>query len=204
MKYSTSLKIILPILLVFLNCPTSHAHKIRIFAWEESGTIKTETQFSSGRAAKNAAITVINENNNQELLTGTTDSRGFFSFVIPKAAKENQYDLNIVVSSGDGHKNNWHLKAADYLETQENVPPLPPSSLPAPQKPANEHEFSVCTVDEEQLTRIIESTLEKKLAPIKRSLAIQQDKKPSLQDILGGIGYILGLAGITAYFKSKK
>lgn len=204
MKYSTSLKIILPILLVFLNCPSSHAHKIRIFAWEESGTIKTETQFSRGRAATNAAITVVNESSNQELLAGTTDNHGFFSFVIPKAAKENRYDLNIVVNSGDGHKSNWHLKAADYLQTQENVQILPPPSLPVPQKIADEHEFSACIVDEVQLTQIIESTLEKKLAPIKRSLAKQQDKKPSLQDILGGIGYILGLAGITAYFKSKK
>lgn len=204
MKYSTSLKIILPILLVFLNCPSSHAHKIRIFAWEESGTIKTETQFSSGRPAKNAAITVINESSNQELLAGTTDNQGFFSFVIPKAAKENRSDLNIVVNSGDGHKSNWHLKAADYLQTQENAQPLPPSSLPVLQKTADGHEFSTCSVDEAQLTRIIESTLEKKLAPIKKSLAKQQDKKPSLQDILGGIGYILGLAGITAYFKSKK
>jgi nickel transport protein len=59
-------------------------------------------------------------------------------------------------------------------------------------------------VSEEQLTRIIESTLERKLAPIKRSLAKQQEQQPSLQDILGGIGYIFGLAGIAAYFKSKK
>jgi len=59
-------------------------------------------------------------------------------------------------------------------------------------------------VNEEQLTRIIESTLEKELAPVKRSLAKQQEQKTSLQDILGGVGYIIGLAGIAAYFKSKK
>ncbi len=203
MKYSILLQLILPLLLVFLTCPSSQAHKIRIFAWEENGTIKTETQFSGGRGAKNAEISVINKENNQELLSGTTDNQGFFSFAIPKAAKENRCDLNIVVNSGDGHKNNWLLSAADYLQGEENAS-VPPSHVTLPQNQTNQHEFSACVVDEEQLTRIIESTLKKELAPIKRSLAKQQEQKPSLQDILGGIGYIFGLAGITAYFKSKK
>jgi len=113
-------------MLVLLNSPSTQAHKIRIFAWEEGGTIKTETQFSGGRAAKNAAVSVINEGNNQQLLSGTTDIHGFFSFTIPEAAKENRYDLNIVVNSGDGHKNNWPLKAADYLQETAPPPSLPP------------------------------------------------------------------------------
>ncbi len=202
MRIPASVKLILPVLLVFLNCPSSQAHKIRIFAWEESGIIKTEAQFSSGRAAKNAAITVVTERNNQELLSGTTDSQGFFSFAVPEAAKENRYDLNIIVNSGDGHKNNWQLKAADYLQMQEKTESIAPGP-PISQKPTSEHKISTCPLNEEQLTRIIESALEKKLAPIKRSLAQQQEPKPSIQDILGGLGYILGLAGIAAYFKSK-
>ncbi len=193
MKSSFLIKFILPILLVCLYCPFSQAHKIRIFAWEEDGIIKTETQFSGGRVAKNAAITV-NNGNNKELLSGATDDQGIFNFTIPQAAKENRFDLNIVVNSGDGHKNSWHLSAADYLQGKD---------LPPPQKTTNERNSPVCVVDEEQLTRIIQSTLEKQLAPVKRSLAEQQDKKPSIQDILGGLGYIIGLAGITAYFKSK-
>ncbi len=203
MRYSILLQLILPLLLVFLTCPSSQAHKVRIFAWEENGIIKTETQFSGGRGAKNAEITVINKENNQELLSGKTDNEGFFNFAIPKAAKENHYDLNIVVNSGDGHKNNWLLNAADYLQKGKSalVPPLP---VPPPQNLANQPESPAWVVSEEQLTRIIEFTLESELAPIKRSLAKQQEKNPSLQDILGGIGYIFGLAGIAAYFKSKK
>ncbi len=203
MRYSTLLKLILPLLLIFLTSLSSQAHKIRIFAWEENGTIKTETQFSGGRGAKNAAITVINKENNQELLSGKTDNEGFFSFTIPKAAKENHYDLNIVVNSGDGHKNNWLLSAADYLQTEKNAP-VPPLPASPPQNLTTQPESLAWAVSEEQLTRIIESTLERELAPIKRSLAKQQEQQPSLQDILGGIGYIFGLAGIAAYFKSKK
>lgn len=207
MRYETAFKIVLPILLIFFNIPDSQAHKIRVFAWEEEGIIKTETQFSggSGRAAKNIEITVINQKDKQELLSGTTDEQGFFNFPIPEAAIKNRYDLEIIANSGGGHKNSWHLSAADYLQLEENAtsqpPPLP---LPSPPKQPRNKGTSTYVVDERQLTRIIESALDRKLAPIKRTLARQQEKRPSLQDILGGIGYILGLAGIAAYFKAKK
>ena len=47
--------------------------------------------------------------------------------------------------------------------------------------------------------------VEKKTAPImKKLLKIEEEmQKPSIQEILGGIGYILGLMGIGIYFKSK-
>ena len=207
MRYETVLKMIVPILLIFFNSPDSQAHKIRVFAWEEEGIIKTETQFSggSGRAAKKVGITVISEQDKQELLSGTTDDQGLYSFPIPEAAIKNRYNLEIIAISGDGHKNSWHLSAADYLQMEENeVSQPPPVLLPAVPKQPDQHGASTCILDEQQLTRIIESTLERKLAPVKRSLARQQEKGPSLQDILGGIGYILGLAGITAYFKAQK
>ena len=62
--------------------------------------------------------------------------------------------------------------------------------------------LSAVTLDE--LNQLLETTIDKKLAPIKRTLAENSDKGPSLQDILGGIGYILGLAGIAAYVQSLK
>jgi len=35
-------------------------------------------------------------------------------------------------------------------------------------------------------------------------LANLQEKGPSINDIFGGIGYILGLMGIAMYFKAKQ
>lgn len=52
---------------------------------------------------------------------------------------------------------------------------------------------------------IVDRTLEKKLKPIKNILIQIQESssKPGISEILGGIGYILGLMGIIMYFKSK-
>ena len=63
-------------------------------------------------------------------------------------------------------------------------------------------------LSEKQLDQIIEKAVEKaldkKLQPINRMLAQMQNKGPSINDIFGGIGYILGFFGIAAYFLSKK
>ncbi len=210
MRHTALLQVTLPLLLIMLSSLPSHAHKVRIFAWEENGIINTEVKFSGGRPAKNAQISVTSTRDKEELLTGITDSSGMFSFPVPDTAKEHQYNLEITVNSGDGHKNSWRLNAADYLPIPENTHQHQPASsspvtLQATQQaPPEQQKSTLVVVNQEQLSQIIESVLDKKLGPIKRSLAEQQEKKTSLQDILGGIGYILGLAGIAAYLKSQK
>jgi len=206
MKYKTILQLALPVALILITSLQSYAHKIRVFAWEDGGIIKTEVKFSGGRVAKNAIITVTSNQSQQELLTGATDNQGEFSFPIPQMAKDNKYDLKIIADSGDGHKNSWLLNAQDYLQLPDNIKQSPPATQPPPlqQKIQSAQVYPTHAMNEEQLKQIINSALDNKLAPIKRSLARQQDQKPSLQDILGGIGYILGLAGIAAYYKSKR
>lgn len=51
----------------------------------------------------------------------------------------------------------------------------------------------------------MERIVEEKAAPImKKLLKIEEQmQKPSLQDIIGGLGYIIGLMGIGIYFKYK-
>ena len=56
------------------------------------------------------------------------------------------------------------------------------------------------TADIEQT---LEKALDKKLSPILRMLAELHDQGPKVSDVLGGIGYIIGLVGIAAYFKGK-
>jgi len=51
---------------------------------------------------------------------------------------------------------------------------------------------------------VVEKIIVRELIPIKRKLAEGSEQKLTLRDILGGLGYIFGLAGIAAYFQSKK
>ncbi|MEZ4579277.1 MAG: hypothetical protein R2861_13515 [Desulfobacterales bacterium] len=50
----------------------------------------------------------------------------------------------------------------------------------------------------------LDKKLDEKLQPLHRMLARMQDPGPTVNDIFGGIGYILGLAGVAALFYSGK
>jgi nickel transport protein len=55
----------------------------------------------------------------------------------------------------------------------------------------------------DELQALIEASLDKKLAPILHRLG-DLAPGPSLSDILGGIGYIIGLVGLAAYLRSHR
>jgi len=44
----------------------------------------------------------------------------------------------------------------------------------------------------------------RELEPVKRMLVDMNQAGPGMTEIIGGIGYILGLFGIVAYMKSRK
>ena len=195
-----SISILLPL--------TVHAHKLRIFAWPEGEIIYGETAFSGNRQPKSAEITVQDAASHTVLLTTRTDEQGKFNFTVPQKAVEEHLDLLLVVNAGEGHRGEWPLPAAEYLVLTE--PPMVADiknststiAKPSPSLPADS--ANTVSVDEQLLRRIVDEELEKKLAPLKYMLAESRENKPGLQDILGGIGYILGLAGLFAWIKANK
>jgi len=74
--------------------------------------------------------------------------------------------------------------------TGTQVPPPAASSAPVSPDPA--------------LLAAMDRMLDAKLAPVKSMLAESLDPAPSMTEILGGIGWIFGLMGVAAYFKSRK
>ncbi len=203
MNLPKSCSLLLIIGLFFSLSIPAKAHRIRIFAYEHGGQISAEASFSGGKPAKNAEVIIQNGHSHKTMLTGQTNDKGIFTFPIPEEARKEKTDLNIIIDLGEGHKNQWLLSASDYLP--------PPSSSPTKHQT---HEINgskarapsppLSRLEEEELQRIVEDALDKKLAPLKRMLAANLDPKPQLRDILGGIGYIIGLAGLLAYFRAQK
>ncbi|MDJ0623366.1 MAG: hypothetical protein QNJ17_10395 [Desulfocapsaceae bacterium] len=195
---------LLAALLMIVNSP-AYAHKIRTFAYESGGEIITETVFSSGRPAKGATIEVMTTTG-EIILTGKSDDKGIFSFAIPEEARDRQLNLNIVADVGEGHQGSWLLNAEDYLTGLADKS-APASNPPSTSVSLNE-EVQKSTIQDEmscsELEQRLQEMLVKELSPIKRQLAEQQTEKTSLKDILSGLGYIFGLAGIILYYQSKK
>lgn len=199
-QHKTFLIVIISLFLLTFSATTCLAHKVRIFAWLEAGIIKTESKFSGGKAARNMTVIVVGTESGKELIQGTTDVNGHFNFDLPPDLQEG---LEITVQGAGGHKGSWIFEAPELndLATTDHTHP---TTSHLTQHSAPQHSESKSYVSRGELAEIIEASLEKKLAPIRKSLAENSQKTTTLQDILGGIGYLLGLAGIATYFKYRK
>ncbi len=181
--------------LLLLPC-LAQAHKIHVFAWVSHNTITVESSFSSNRPLVKGTVTVQDNKSKDVLLEGIGDAKGIFTFEIPSVAKKSALDLLIIVSGGEGHQSQWLVPASEYLSGHVSVPSSKQSSEIRQAAPPE--------VSKEELKKIIGELLEKELAPIKRSLAAAENKKPDFRDIMGGIGYLLGLAGLISWMKNRK
>jgi nickel transport protein len=57
-----------------------------------------------------------------------------------------------------------------------------------------------------EIEAIIESVIDRKLKPLENMLIKLQERieKPGITEIIGGIGYIIGIFGIIMYLKSRR
>jgi nickel transport protein len=56
----------------------------------------------------------------------------------------------------------------------------------------------------EEIEHAVEKAVVKKLKPVMHMLSELNNPRPGISDILGGIGYIIGLVGMGAYYKARK
>ena len=184
------------------------AHRMLVFAFAQGDTIHVESKFASDRPVRQGKVVVLDQKTGKKLLTGQTDDQGKSSFKIPDEAAAEKMDLKIVVEASMGHQGEWLLKADSYLtgtqkKAASSTPALTaqaPASTPTPVAP----ETKAATIDRQLLEEAMNKALQSQLAPIKEMLTELTIHRTSLTDIIGGIGYIMGIFGLWAYFVSKR
>lgn len=206
---------ILAILLCFyvLLPGQADAHRLNVFAWLENDQILVECNFGEKRPAANAAVTIVDDTDQKELLHGKTNAEGKYSFAVPDIIRQG-HGLIISVNAGQGHVGEWAMNASELYaaaaltagfdaaalkeKEQDHVhlraTPIQPGSVPMPGS----------QLDKEHMRSLLHAALEQHLAPIQRQLAAQSAKGPSMSEIIGGIGWIIGLVGTALYFKARK
>jgi len=186
--------LILLVSLVILSPSHIDAHRVNVFAYAEDGKVYVEGYFMDGKGAGNSEVQVFDARSGEKLLALRTDKEGKASFDIPKMVP-----LRIVINAGSGHVN-------DYLLTMEDLKDSPEESksfMTAESKETVQPEDTPCS---DEIAKNIDRRLQKRLRPIK-DILIRIEKsstRPGITEILGGIGYIVGIAGIMIYFKSRK
>jgi nickel transport protein len=177
-------------LTLFSWSPALWAHSVSVYAWVEGDMVFTESSFASGSRAAHSQIAVFDEGGNR-LLTGKTDDKGMFSFKLPK--KE---DLRIVLRTPEGHGAEFHLEVEDKSiseDRHEGEYMEEPSHIAA----------SPC-LSREEIRNVIEEVLDEKLEQMRGRLEASRRRAPGITEILGGIGYILGLMGVAIYFGHRR
>lgn len=187
------------------------AHRVNVFAYVEGGEIVVECSYSKSKRVNHGAVEVQAASSGEILLQGTTDETGLFRFPVPKQARESASDLRILLRAGEGHKNEWIVEAVDFMngaappvpavDSPEKQPTAPKAASPAGSKIPTT--FGSSGLSRAEMEEIVNAALDAKLAPIKRAMLEQAEGGPGMKEIVGGIGWIFGLVGIAAYFKSR-
>jgi nickel transport protein len=197
------------ILALLMSAP-AFGHRVGVFAYAEGDKIVVEGYFGGKAKATNSAVEIFGANGTK-LLDGTTDVNGIYSFkaseILPRAG-----DLKIVLHTGDGHRADYTLRLVDLPGMVEQGAPPAQTGEATESKdvPVGQPEEPLPTTNPALVKKVIEEALDAKLEPIYRTLAQQQkmlieqkDKGPTMSEIFGGIGWIVGLVGVGAYFMSR-
>lgn len=204
-KFPVAVIVILSALFIMVDL--AQAHRVNVFAWVEGDTIKVESKFSGGKKVKAGKVVVLDPLG-VELLAGTTNDQGQFSFKVPQ-----QTDLRIMIMAGQGHQGEWTVRKAELqglaAETEAAVdsPGKTASGQTGIAAKISTEESTAApdsNIQPEELEAVIETVLDRKLQPITRMLAEMRQEGPGISDIFGGIGYILGLVGIALYIQNRK
>jgi len=176
------------------------AHRVNIFAWVEGDTVYVESKFPGGKPVTGGKV-VVTDSQGLELLTGKTNDQGEFSFKVPKRDA-----LTITLIAGMGHQADWKISAGEIqgVGVGDSAPTPAVPKVETPQTPAEQPVIATPALTAADIQQAMENALDKKLKPVIKMLADAQQTGPSMRDVFGGIGYILGLVGLAAYFQSRK
>jgi len=178
--------------LVFLP-GVSQAHKVNLFAYQEAGTVFTESYFGDGTPCRNAMITA-NDESGIVIAEGVTDGEGTFSFQWEKSG-----ELRIILRASMGHGDEiilWTHEMDDVNQSREASEGTDLASKGGSVSQINP------TISEDAVSRIVES----KIAPLRDSLREIRKKleKPTFGKVVGGLGWIIGIAGAYLWGASRR
>lgn len=178
--------------LLSFSVPSALAHNVVGGVYAIGNQIEGEVGFSNGdMAAEGTQITVTDRQGNTLGLVAT-DSEGLFVFTAAQRI-DHQFFANL----SSGHVLEM-LLPADEL----------PDDLPGGDALPSEAKRAVATPlaysgDQMALQQMIEKAVAKQVKPLRKEIA-EYKEKASLQDIIGGIGYIFGLCGIGIWWRQRQ
>jgi nickel transport protein len=150
-----------------------------------------------GGAKANGATIIISDAEGRELARLKPYQEGNFSHRVAR-----RMDYRVVADSGDGHQASWTLRADEF---SPGLPGAVAAQAPASEQAAQGNPDAARARDNGQsvLGERLERAVARQIRPLREALQTHEERI-RLRDILGGIGYIIGLAGLALWWSGRR
>ena len=183
-------------LIFLLLCPLvllprpAMSHRLIIFPSFQHNAIHIETYFPGGDKARQAKV-LVRDHNGKVVAKGITDDKGTFSFT-PSAP--GTYD--IFVDAGLGHG------AKTSITVGENESAIKGQKTEG-QKKTRESGHSSTDMGDVSHACMTRDEMKGLLAPLVSEIELlrRSQERVRIRDVIGGIGYVLGIFGIIAIIR---
>ena len=166
---------------------TGHAHKLNLFAFVEGNQVSVEAYFPDGKKARNSEVQIL-DMQGSVLVNGITGEQGTYLYTAPT-----QTAMRIVVNAGLGHQAEYDLSVEEWPGNEnivKNNPPETETLIPSSNN------------NPDPVPAGLQRTITHAIRPLKLEIA-QLRQRTTLADIIGGIGFIVGILGVIAYLKAR-
>jgi hypothetical protein len=187
-------KLIAALLLSLLSLGVA-AHNVVGGVYAIGDQIEGEVGFSNGDMAAPGTVVKVTDEQGNELASLETDDEGGFTYTATQ-----RIDHLFYANLSSGH----------ILELTLPADELPDSLAAVGSVEVTVDKVAVPSVsttsiatDRQGLEQMIERAVAKQVVPLRKEIAAYKEKS-SLQDIMGGIGYIFGLCGLGIWWRQRQ
>jgi nickel transport protein len=181
-----------------------------MFASTEGEVITGYVYYTTGGKPKNVTV-LVQDNAGKKLGEVTTNEEGEFTFTA-----ETRQDYVFILELSDGHRTSFTVTAEELPDSlsfvnaelcvvpQEEQNPVKEELMTlASQRTTPAKEEIQSHVPLEEIENIVNKAVSKQIRPLREQLE-GYEEKIRLHDILGGIGYIIGLMGLGYFLGARK
>lgn len=189
----------LALALLLVAAQPAGAHRLKVFATVDDGAIAGYAFFIGGGRPQAATI-VIRDAEGRELYRGVTDAQGIFAWRAPQPA-----DFTVLIDARDGHVAETRIAADRFAGTSAG----PVAAVASPSAPpgAASPPAAAGGIDPAMLADVVDRSVDRAVARQVRPLLEAYDAaegRVRFNDIAGGLGMIVGLAGIALWAASRR
>ena len=199
------------------------AHQVLLDTWLDGPDLLVKVSFGDNAVAQDAKVTLFLGEETTPVFDGTTNASGECRIAVTEQMRDSADGLRIVANAGMGHRSERRLQAQALSEPAL----LAAAALAAPSHEhdhdhnhdrgrnhdhdhdhdyghEDDHEHSHSHIADGVTAEAIEQIVRQELYSLKQDVAALKNRRPGATEIVGGIGYIIGLAGLVAYFSARK